>query len=212
MPIVQEDLWKNPGSPGMIVVSCHATIEPDGRLNMQYGEACEAARRIPGLEEQCAEAILSKAKRGVYGFIQVRPFNKEHKIIGFGLFQSRLSITHEAEPRLIERSMDELRHYTYSHPDLRVRMNMPGAAEEGLQADDILPILVPLPPNVTVCYHGALNSAPSYGGYGLKDLFLQVERWLQEGQRLRAVEYLMAQGYDGKTAEQQVDAVQELMR
>ena len=137
MPVVQDTLWKHPGNPGMIVVSCHASVEPDGRLYMGYGEAQEAIKRIPEIEIECAEAVQSSAIDGVYGFLPVRPFRPEDKVIGFGLFQTRVRLDEAPDPDLIRYSMECLRNFTESHSDLKIRMDFPGIGNGGLEVEKV---------------------------------------------------------------------------
>ncbi|HEX9029632.1 MAG TPA: hypothetical protein VF823_10705 [Anaerolineales bacterium] len=212
MPIIEDVLWKNPGNPGMIVVTCHASLEHGKKLLMDSGAALEASRRIPGIERQCAQAIRTLSQDGVYGFLPVRPSRPEDKIIGFGIFQNRLSREAAPDPELIRYSMECLRQYLAARADLKVRMDYPGGEDGQLSAADIQPLLVPLPPTLTICYTGELIPLIPLGRAGVKDLFLQVERWLQEGRFAMAVEHLVDNGYERAEAVEQVSAVQRQLR
>jgi hypothetical protein len=212
MPVIEDVLWKNPGNPGMIVISGHASVQEDGSLFMGYGDAQEAIKRIPGIELQCAREVLSHAVDGVYGFLPVRPPRPDQRIIGFGLFQTRIHWNDNVDPDLIRYSMDCLRSYTQQNSDLKIRMNFPGTRQGGLPADQVAPLLIPLPPTVTVCHQGEITTSLPNSFPGFKSIYLEVERMLQEGQYNRAVEYLMNSGFDIQSAMNQVNAVQRCLK
>jgi hypothetical protein len=211
MPIVEADLWKHPGIPGMIVVTSSATIEEDGRLYMQYGECQEAIRRIPGIDVQCGQKIQKVAPDGLYGFLPVRPSRPKDGIVGFGLFQTRRFWNEPDDLELIQRSMQNLRYYLEKHPKLHVRMNYPGI-ESGMDVENISRLLQPVPSSVTLCHHGEVPPQIPYGLTGTKELFLTIERWIQEGRFQFAVEYLMDNGFEPEDARNQVMAVQRMLR
>jgi len=213
MPVIADELWKNPGNPGMIVVTSHAGVEPGGYLPLRDGPAAEAVRRIPGIEEQCGMLVQQCAVDGVFGFLPVRPSQPDQKIIGFGLFQTRVEADASAEPDLIRYSMECLREYAESHAGLKVRMNFPGISTGGLSADQVAPLLLPLPPTITICHSGEISQRmPETGFPGFKSLYLQVEAMLLDGRHQMAVEHLMRSGYDIQSALDQVNAVQRTLR
>ena len=196
----------------MIVVTSHATVGQNGCLNMECGPASEARERIPGIERQCGQAVLAHAVSGVYGFLPVRPFRPQAKTVGFGLFQTRREWDEPADPELIRHSMECLRQYLAQYPNLKVRMDYPGIGNGDLGVEEVAPLLEPLPPKVILCHRGEARVQAPPGISGAKELFLLVERWLQEGRFSYAVEYLMENGYDRQSAVEQVSAVQRLMR
>lgn len=208
MPFVEEELWKNPGYPGMIVVTASASILEDGRLFMEHGNASEAARRIPGIEHECAQQILARGSDGIYGFLPVRPSRPKDKIIGFGIFQVWREWQECADPLIIQHSMDCLRQYVKANTGLRVRMNFPELSEADLPAEEISALLKPVPPTVIICHNGEVAPQTRMAVSGSKELFLLVERWVMEGRQQMAVEYLMNNGYDRDLAQDQVAAVQ----
>lgn len=212
MPVIQDDLWKHPGHPGMIVVTSHAAVEADQRLFLGYGAAQEAVQRIPGIEEQCGREVLAHAVDGVYGFLPVRPSRPEDRLIGFGLFQTRYRWDEPPDPELIRYSMDCLRAYIEQNSDLRVRMNFPEVEEGGLDASAVAPLLLPIPPGVTLCHQGELRPSGPTNFLGFKELYLEVERMLMEGRFNGSVEYLVNHGYDLQSAMEQVRAVERCMR
>jgi hypothetical protein len=212
MPIIQDVLWKHPGHPGMIVVTCHSRLDNDGRLMMDFGEAKEAARRIPGIEQQAGLEISTSAMDGVYGFLPVRPPRPEDRIIGFGLFQVKVNSDETPDPELIKHSMTCLRRYAEMNASLKIRMNYPGIGEPGLDADQVAPLLLPLPKTVTLCHQGEIRPSLPASFPGFKTIYLEVERMLQEGRQDGAVEFLLKNGFDIQSATDQVSAVQRMLR
>jgi hypothetical protein len=212
MPVVADELWKNPGNPGMIVVTSHAAVEADGRLYMNYGLGSEAVRRIPDIEIQCGQQVQNHLVNGYYGFLPVRPSRPDQKIIGFGLFQTRYHWSDPPAPELIHYSMECLRRYTEENAQMKIRMNFPGIGEGGLPVDEVSPLLIPLPVTVTICHQGEVQKSVPTSFPGFKSLYLQVERMLQEGRFHQAVEHLMNNGFDIQSAMEQTRAVERLMR
>ncbi|MGE5221061.1 MAG: hypothetical protein ACM3PY_01405 [Omnitrophica WOR_2 bacterium] len=212
MPVIQDELWRNPGNPGMIVVSSHSWIDEEGRLFMGYGQAKEAIRRIPEIERECAEMIRAYAVDRIYGFIPVRPSRPKENIVGFGLFQTRYRWDEPADPDLIKYSMDCLREYAQQNNRLKIRMNFPGVNNEGLPADQVAHLLIPVPATVTVCHQGEVVPSVPDTFPGFKEIYIQVEGMLQDGRYNQAVEYLMKHGFDIQSAMEQVNAVQRILQ
>jgi hypothetical protein len=196
----------------MIVVTSHASITEDGRLYMGYGQAQEAIKRIPDIDYQCGSLVQAHAVNGVYGFLPVRPPRPKDRIIGFGLFQTQVHWDETADPELIKYSMDCLRQFTQTHANTRIRMNFPGLGEGGLVADEIAPLLLPLPQTVTICHKGEIQKSYPMSFSGFKTLYLKVEHMLQEGRFNQAVEFLIGNGYDIQSAMDQVRAVQRVLK
>ena len=212
MPVVEDRLWKNPGNPGMIVVTSHASVMEDGKLYLGYGEAQEAIKRIPDIEYECGHMVINQAPDGVYGFLPVRPSKPAQRIIGFGLFQTQRSLEEEADPDLIRYSMECLRHFVAEHADLKIRMNFPGVGEGGLSVDEVAPLLLPIPPTITVCHHGEVQRSMPTNFTDFKTIYLQVEDMLLNGRSDIAAEYLVNHGFDIQSAVEQVNAVERMIR
>jgi hypothetical protein len=211
MPVVQDELWKNPGNPGMIVISSHASLQENGRLFMSYGEALEAVKRIPEIEALCGRAVSDHAVEGVYGFLAVKPPRPKERKIGFGLFQTCVHWNEGSDLQILQYSMDCLRQYLENQPEIKVRMNFPGISD-GLSVDEVSKVLVPLPPTITICHQGEVPRSMPTSFTGFKELYLQVEEMLLEGRFSQAVEHLIGHGYDIQSAMDQVNAVERLMR
>jgi hypothetical protein len=211
MPVVEEPLWRNPGNPGMIVVCAHAGLNPPGKLYLGYGEALEAVRRIPEIEEECAYLVSQSAVDGVYGFLPVRPSRPEERLVGFGLFQTRYDWTDPESLELIETSMAGLREFANQNTDLKIRLNFPGL-ESGLEPEEVAPLLLPLPETVTLCHNGGLPRSTAMTFPGFKDIYLQVETLLMDGRQNQAEAYLVENGFDIQSALEQVSAVKRILQ
>jgi hypothetical protein len=212
MPVVEDELWKNPGNPGMIVITSHASVEEDGRLFLGYRPAQEAVRRIPDIERQCGSQVLAQAIDGVYGFLAVRPWVPEKRVVGFGLFQTQISCDQAPDPELIKHSMACLRDFAQQHSNLKIRMNFPGVGEGGLAVEEVAPLLVPLPPTVTICHQGEVQRSLPTTFPGFKSIYLQVEGMVRAGRFDQAVEYLLKNGFDIQSAMEQASAVERCLR
>jgi hypothetical protein len=212
MPVVEDSLWKNPGNPGMIVVTSHANVLEDGRLFMEYDPAREAIRRIPDIDLQCGQQVLSSNINGVYGFLPVRPSIPEKRLVGFGLFQTQMNWDESPDPELIRFSMDCLREYADTNPEVKIRMNFPGSKNNSLNQGAIARLLLPLPANLTVCHQGQFERSFPTSFPGFKSVYLQVEGMIQNGQLNQAVDYLIKSGFDIQSAMEQAKAVERMLR
>lgn len=158
MILKKENLWQNPGYPGMIIVTTNGYITRGGYLTMGRGAALEAKNRIKGIEYECAKILTMNAefdamsKTYEYGFMPIRPQYNDDKKIGFGIFQVKHHWNHKANLDLIERSADSLTKMAKMYPDVSFRMNYPGIGNGKLSTSDVQPILTRIPDNVTICY------------------------------------------------------------
>jgi len=212
MPVVEDDLWKNPGNPGMIVITSHAFVQEDGRLFLGYPPAVEATKRIPDIEFQCGTQVLARAVNGVYGFLPVRPSLPDKRIVGFGLFQTQVNWDEIPDPDLIKYSMECLRQFSREHSNLKIRMNFPGVGDGGLAVEEVAPLLLPLPETVTVCHQGEVHRSYPADFPGFKSIYLRVEGMILERRGKEAVEYLIRNGFDIQSAMEQVNAVERCLR
>jgi hypothetical protein len=212
MPVVEDDLWKNPGNPGMIVITSHAFVQEDGRLFLGYPPAVEATKRIPDIEFECGNQVQSQAVNGVYGFLPVRPSLPEKRIVGFGLFQTQGRWDELPDTELIKYSMECLRQYSQEHSNLKIRMNFPGIGDGGLPIEEVVPLLLPLPPTVTVCHQGEVERSYPTDFPGFKSIYLRIEGMILDRREKEAVEYLIQNGFDIQSAMEQVSAVERCIR
>jgi hypothetical protein len=160
LKIAFDELWRNPGIPGMIIVTTNSVTNHYG-LVMGKGSAGEAAQRIPGIRHECVAAIRSVlpgiALDGTqdYGFIVVR--NPSLLKIGFGIFQAKRDWKDVSKLETIDKAVVELEHWAVNNPKVNFRMPFPGIGNGQMGAgsppdiNDILQEISGLPDNVTVC-------------------------------------------------------------
>ena len=160
MIIIQEELWKNPGFPGLIVITGNGTIGRNGKLIMGRGAAKQAKDRIKGIDRECgaiARAYVPLATStgySQYGFMIVREPTDEK--IGFGVFQVKWHYAENACLDMIERSAKLLNKYALENPDTNIRMNFPGIGAGKLKFEEVEPIVVKelTAHNLTICTKG----------------------------------------------------------
>jgi len=156
MEILAEDLWKPVRGQVMYIVTTNGCVQKGRGLIMGAGAAKEAVRRYPDIEKWSASSIL---KNGVqvegwlyrYVFLPVLPVTPEQPV-GLGIFQAKLHFKHPSSLDLIRQSAQMLQEYSKARPAVRFRLNFPGIGLGGLSKDAVLPLLVFLPDNVTICY------------------------------------------------------------
>jgi hypothetical protein len=107
--------------------------------------------------------------------------------------------------------MDGLRRFTEMNNRVKIRMNFPGGGSQGLDVDEVAPLLLPLPQTVTVCHQGEIQPVMPASFPGFKAIYVEVERMLQEGRYNQAVEFLVKNGFDIQSAMNQVNAVQRIL-
>jgi hypothetical protein len=155
--IVQADLWSPTDSPSIIIITANGAIRKSGTLVMGRGAALQATQRYPGIDDECAQAIMAnpestRTHKGwwVYGFLVVRQL--AHLQPGFGIFQVKYAWMEKADLGLIAFSVAKLNEYAQLNPGMNIRMNYPGIGNGGLARDSVEELLDCLPGNVTVCY------------------------------------------------------------
>lgn len=152
--IVREELWKDPGRPGLIAVTTNAVVRLSGSLLvMGAGAARQAVDRIPGVAQEAGELVArirETTGKHNYGFLVVRePTTKK---CGFGIFQVKDHYEEAASLALIAQSCRDLAAWCLSEPECQVRMNYPGIGLGKLTMDEVLPALEILLQKVTVCH------------------------------------------------------------
>jgi hypothetical protein len=108
--------------------------------------------------------------------------------------------------------MECLRQYSQENSNLKIRMNFPGLGDGGLPVDEVVPLLLPLPPTVTICHKGEVQRSYPLDFPGFKSIYLRVEGMILERRDREAVEYLIQNGFDIQSAMEQVRAVERCMR
>lgn len=149
---LEEELWRDPGNPGIVVVTTNSIVQSNGALVMGSGAAGEAVTKIEGIEHECGRAVLEHGSQ--YGFIEIRPPKPdegERGRRGFGIFQTKYDYKKRSDLSLIRYSTQKLADYAITHPDVQIRVNYPGIGSGRLKPEDVEPILASLPDNVTIC-------------------------------------------------------------
>ncbi len=209
--IVNDELWKSPGHPGMIIVSTNGFVRNDGRLVMGRGAAYQATQKIPGIDKEAGEKVLDAGK--TYGFLPVRMPKAEEKKLGFGIFQVKFHWNQPAVLDLILHSVQCLTEFALYYHDWQFRMNYPGIGNGGLNPEEVRPLLDPLPDNVTIVHKGEVTpsgEACIYPGMTMKGILLEVAGCLEKGQYQVAVDYLRSLGFTDP--EGQVEAVRAMTK
>lgn len=123
-------------------ITTNAIVKRDGALVMGAGIAKVVRDKWPGVDQAIGTAILQQCSNGgIYGFLLGR------KLCAF---QVKRHFKDEASPELIQRSVQELTAHAQANPDKAYALNFPGIGNGKLKYDDVLPLLEPLPNNVTV--------------------------------------------------------------
>jgi hypothetical protein len=107
--------------------------------------------------------------------------------------------------------MELLREFAYANINTRIRMSYPGL-DDGLDSSALTEVLLPLPPTVTLCHRGDLPRIVPDSFPGFKNIYLSVEKLVQDGRFNLAVEYLVQHGFDLQSAMEQASAVQRLLQ
>jgi predicted NAD-dependent protein-ADP-ribosyltransferase YbiA (DUF1768 family) len=182
--IVAEELWRDPGNPGMIVVTTNAIVQANGALVMGSGAALEAVVKIDGIAKECGEAVLKHGSR--YGFIEVRepkPDEGSRGKRGFGILQTKFNYKERSDLSLVQYSLGKLAEYAQAHPDVKIRVNFPGIGSGRLKREQVEPLLAGLPDNVTVCtkpFFSTLRVCERGGGKKSKSTgSSSTSRWIQ---------------------------------
>jgi hypothetical protein len=138
----------------MIVVTTNGEINRSMQLVMGRGAALEATQRIPNIAKLSAGKIViagcTPMKPAIYGFLEVLDPYREGKS-GFGLFQVKRRWSDKADLDLIAQSAEALKEYCERNPKVAIRMNYPGIGNGKLRRQDVEPLLVSLPDQVTIC-------------------------------------------------------------
>lgn len=111
---------------------------------MGAGIARQARDRFPELDRALGAAVL--ATGDPYGLL-VSPFWPKAKL---GAFRTAGDWTAGSSPALIDFAAHKLLEWCRGHPAARVHLDMPGVGLGKLPRDLVLPLLEPLPGNVTV--------------------------------------------------------------
>lgn len=141
------DMWTAYEPADLFLVTTNATIRRDGTLVMGRGIAQQARDRFPGLDKALGRQILHICgNQGEYG-LSVSP---RWPVAKLGAFQVKRHYSQPGSPKLIRRSTTALCIWCAKHPNAQVHLNFPGIGNGRLRRDDVLPIVIQLPEQVTI--------------------------------------------------------------
>ncbi len=149
------DMWMAYAAADLFLITTNATITVRGALVMGRGIARQARDRFPGLDAALGKQILStcgnpstllRAGQGQYGLL-VSPLWPEARL---GAFQVKRHYAQPASLELIQHSTAVLCAWCIDHPDASVHLNFPGIGNGRLRREDVLPIVMQLPDQVTI--------------------------------------------------------------
>jgi hypothetical protein len=142
------DIWQEIGKAGVILVTSNSYVNSAGCLVMGKGAAREAALRWPLLPRILGDYILQFSRHlGEYGVMFVGKDVLE-TTSDIGIFQVKRHFRDMAHPGLITMSAYMLRDYAHRYE--RIALNYPGIGNGRLRAEDVRPLLEPLPDSVVV--------------------------------------------------------------
>jgi len=157
------DMWETYEDADLFLITTNSTLRKDGALVIGQGIAWQAKERFPGLDlalgrqiqTTCGSPSVSLracAERsevtglGEYGLL-ISPRWPAAKL---GAFQVKRHYSQPASLELIQRSTATLCVWCAEHPDAGVHLNFPGVGYGRLRREEVLPIIIQLPDQVTI--------------------------------------------------------------
>lgn len=120
-------------------------------LIMGAGIAHEALLRFPGLDTAIAEHLNKVRVVKSPGFVEYQLIvNVYSRAISLGCFQTKHHYGDSSHPNLIARSVLALKRWCEKNPTKTVALNFPGIGKGRLVREDVLPLLMDLPEQVTI--------------------------------------------------------------
>ncbi len=146
MTLEKGNIWGS--GADIICVTTNATVRTDGRLVMGRGAALECKQRFPGIDLEFGRKVRQwEARFGLgtpYGVVLSGP-----NCLTLGAFQVKWSFRDAAEVELIRVSVQSLTKIAVETGAV-IALNFPGIGYGRLSRECVLPLLEPLPDNVTV--------------------------------------------------------------
>ena len=151
------DMWPVFDEADLFLITTNSTLRQDGRLVMGRGIARQARERFPGLDAALGAQIQTLCGNlGFYGLLVSRRWPAAR----LGAFQVKRHWQQAADLSLITRSVTALTWWARRHDDCRIHLNFPGIGNGGLARAAVLPLLAPLPNNITIWEYTALSAPP----------------------------------------------------
>jgi hypothetical protein len=141
------DMWETYEDADLFLITTNSTLRKDGALVMGQGIAWQAKERFPGLDLALGTQIQTTCgSLGEYG-LHISPRWPAAKL---GAFQVKRHYSQPASLELIQRSTATLCVWCAEHPDAGVHLNFPGVGYGRLRREEVLPIIIQLPDQVTI--------------------------------------------------------------
>jgi len=163
MPIFKTgNMWTAFDEAALFLLTTNSTIKRNGALVMGRGIARQARDRFPGLDVALGKQILNvcgspstllRVGQGQYSLL-VSPRWPEARL---GAFQVKWHYSQPASLELIRHSATALCTWCIDHPNARVHLNFPGIGNGRLRREDVLPIIMQLPDQVTIWEYPPVN-------------------------------------------------------
>jgi len=148
MPQFQRgDIWSVYEQADLFLITTNATLKGNGALVMGRGLARQARDRFSGLDMAWGQAIAGRCGHLGRYHLLVSPHWPRAKL---GAFQVKQDYRHQADPRLIRKSVAALSGWCAAHPGAQVALNFPGIGNGRLSRSAVLPIIAQLPDQVTI--------------------------------------------------------------
>lgn len=148
MPIFKTgNMWTAFDETALFLLTTNSTVKRNGALVMGRGIARQARDRFPGLDAALGKRIKNVCgSQGQYGLL-VSPRWPKAKL---GAFQVKRHYSQPASLDLIRQSTAALCAWCAKHPAATVAVNFPGIGNGRLRREDVLPIIMQLPDQVTI--------------------------------------------------------------
>ena len=142
------NMWAAYTAADLFLITTNSTLKKSSHaLVMGRGIAQQARDRSPGLAEALGQHILKTCgSLGEYSLL----ISPRWPVAKLGAFQVKRHYRQAASLELIQRSTAALRAWCTEHPDAIVHLNYPGIGNGRLRREDVLPIVMQLPDQVTI--------------------------------------------------------------
>jgi len=132
--------------PDVLLFCGNSSLTKDGRLVMGKGTALEVKQRFSGIDKKLGTLI------GLFPYYGVTYVRDRNYNLDIGSFQTKSDWRKPSNLGLIQHSVEMLLDLAV-HPvwlSKQIWMPFPGIGSGGLRREDVLPLLQPLPENVSV--------------------------------------------------------------
>lgn len=149
------NMWTTYAAADLFLITTNATITVRGALVMGRGIARQAKERFPDLDIALGRQIQALCgNQGIYGLL-ISPRWPAAKLGAFQVKQhysqpASTSASLSTSLELTRRSTAALCAWCIEHSTARVALNFPGIGNGRLRREDVLPMVIQLPDQVTI--------------------------------------------------------------